>query len=323
MQQALRLFVFAWLGLLSSQLIWAAGTTAGTDITNTATADYFIGVTPLTATSNTTTTTVDELLNVTLVGQDAGAQVLVGPGDTNQVLTYQITNTGNGTDSYSLAATNLVGDNFDATAIAIYLDDGDGIFNAADTLLDGSNDPVMNADDVITVFIVADIPAGLFDGDIANIDLTVDSNTATGAPGTVVVGGGDGGTDAVVGASGGADSATESYVVSNVVVSLLKAASIVDPFGGSDPVPGATITYSIDVTVTGAGTASGVVISDPIPVDTTYVNASMTLGGVPLTDAVDGIDDADFGVTALNTITVDMGDLTAGTQTITFDVTIN
>ncbi len=323
MQQALRLFVFAWLGLLSSQSVWAAGTTAGTDITNTATADYFIGVTPLTATSNTTTTTVDELLNVTLVGQDAGSQVTVGPGDTNQVLTYQITNTGNGTDSYSLAATNLAGDNFDAIAIAIYLDDGDGIFNAADTLLDGSNDPVMNADDVITVFIVADIPAGLFNGDIANIDLTVDSNTATGAPGTVVVGGGDGGTNAVVGAGGGTDSATESYVVSNVVVSLLKSASIVDPFGGSDPVPGATITYSIDVTVTGAGTASGVVISDPIPVDTTYVNASMTLGGVPLTDAVDGIDDADFGVTALNTITIDMGDLTAGTQTITFDVTIN
>ena len=323
MQQALKLLALGCLGLLSSQPIWAAGTTAGTDITNTATADYFIGVTPLTATSNTTTTTVDELLNVTLVGQDAGSQVTVGPGDTSQVLTYQITNTGNGTDSYSLAATNLAGDNFDAIAIAIYLDDGDGIFNAADTLLDGSNDPVMNADDVITVFIVADIPAGLFNGDIANIDLTVDSNTATGAPGTVVVGGGDGGTNAVVGAGGGTDSATESYVVSNVVLTLLKSASIVDPFGGSDPVPGATITYSIDVTVTGAGTASGVVISDPIPVDTTYVNASMTLGGVPLTDAVDGIDDADFGVTALNTITIDMGDLTAGTQTITFDVTIN
>lgn len=323
MQQVLKLLAFAWLGLLSSQPVWAIGTTAGTDITNTATADYFVGATPLNATSNTTTTTVDELLNVTLVGQDAGSQVTVGPGDTNQVLTYQITNTGNGTDSYSLTASNLVGDDFDATAIAIYLDDGDGIFNAADTLLDGSNDPVMNADDVITVFVVADIPAGLFDGDIGNIVLTVDSNTATGAPGTVVVGGGDGGTDAVVGASGGTDSATESYVVSNVVVSLLKSASIVDPFGGSDPVPGATITYSIDVTVTGAGTATGVVISDPIPADTTYVNSSMTLGGGPLTDAVDGLDGADFDITAANTITVDMGDLTAGTQTITFDVTIN
>jgi len=323
MRQALRLLALVWFGLLSSPSAWAVGTTAGSDITNAATANYFVGATPLTATSNTTTTTVDELLNVTVVGQDAGSQVSVGPGDTNQVLTYQITNTGNGTDSYSLAATNLVGDDFDAIPIAIFLDDGDGIFNVADTLLDGSNDPVMNADDVITVFVVADIPAGLLNGDIANIDLTVDSNTATGIPGTVVVGGGDGGTDAVVGASSGTDSVTESYVVSNVVVSLLKSASIVDPFGGSDPVPGATITYSIDVTVTGAGTATGVVISDPIPVDTTYVSSSMTLGGVPLTDAVDGLDGADFGITAANTITVDMGDLTAGTQTITFDVTIN
>ena len=75
--------------------------------------------------------------------------------------------------------------------------------------------------------------------------------------------------------------------------------------------------------MTGAGTATGVVISDPIPVDTTSVSSSMTLGGVPLTDAVDGLDGADFGITAPDTVTVDMGDLTAGTLTITFDVTIN
>ena len=324
MKHSLKLLAFAWLGLLSSQSVWAVGTTANTDITNAASADYFIGATPLTATSNTTTTTVDELLNVTVVGQDAGNQVTVGPGDINQVLTFQITNTGNGTDSYSITVTNqLVGDDFDAIPIAIYLDDGDGIFNAADTLLDGTNDPVMNADDVITVFVVADIPAGLFDGNIANINLTVDSNTATGVPGTGIAGAGDGGTNAVIGTSGGTDTATESYLVSDVLVAALKSTSIVDPFGGSDPVTGATITYSIDVTVTGGGTASAVVISDPIPLDTTYVSSSMALDAGPLTDAVDALDGADFGVTAPNTITIDMGDLTAGTQTITFDVTIN
>jgi len=323
MKHSLKLLAVAWLGLLSSQSVWAVGTTANTDITNTASADYFIGATPLTATSNTTTTTVDELLNLTVVGQDAGNQVTVGPGDTNQVLTYQVTNTGNGTDSYSLTVTNLPGDDFDAIPIAIYLDDGDGIFNATDTLLDGSNDPVMNADDVITVFVVADIPAGLFDGNIANIDLTADSNTAAGVPGTGIAGAGDGGTNAVIGTSGGTDTAIESYLVSDVLVSLLKSASILDPLGGSDPAPGAVITYSIDVTVTGGGTASGVVISDPIPANTTYVSGSITLVGVPLTDVVDALDGADFGATAPNTITVDMGDLTAGTQIITFDVTIN
>jgi uncharacterized repeat protein (TIGR01451 family) len=323
MRHALKLLAFALLGILSSQPVWAVGTTAGTDITNAATADYFIGATPITTTSNTTTTTVDELLSVTVVGQDAGSQVIVGTGDSNQVMTYQVTNTGNGFDSYALTATNQVGDDFDATPIAIYLDDGDGVFNAADTLLDGSNDPVLNADDVIAVFVVADIPAGLLDGDIANIDLTLDSNTATGTPGTGVAGAGDSGTNAVIGVGGGTDSAIESFVVSNVVVSLFKSTSIVDPFGGNDPAPGATITYSIDVTVSGVGTASGVVISDPIPTDTTYVSSSMTLGGSALTDAVDGLDGADFGATAPNTITVDMGDLTAGTQTITFDVSIN
>jgi len=323
MKHSLKLLALAWLGLLSSQSVWAVGTTANTDITNAASADYFIGATPLTATSNTTTTTVDELLNLTVVGQDAGNQVTVGPGDINQVLTFQITNTGNGTDSYSLTVTNLLGDDFDAVPIAIYLDDGDGVFNAADTLLDGSNDPVMNADDVITVFVVADIPLGPLDGDIADVDLRVDSNTATGVPGTGIAGAGDGGTNAVIGTSGGTDTATESYLVSDVLVSLFKSVSIVDPFGGTDPVTGATITYSIDVTVTGGGTASGLVISDPIPANTTYVGSSMTLGGVPLTDGVDAFDGADFGITTPNTVTLDLGDLTAGTQTITFDVTIN
>ena len=323
MKHSLKLLALVWLGLLWSQSVWAVGTTANTDITNTASADYFIGATPLTATSNTTTTTVDELLNVTVVGQDAGNQVTVGPGDINQVLIYQITNTGNGTDSYSLTVTNLLGDDFDAIPIAIYLDDGDGVFNAADTLLDGSNDPVMNADDVITVFVVGDIPVGPTDGQIANIDLTVDSNTATGVPGTGIAAVGDGGTNAVIGTSGGTDTATESYLFSDVLVSLLKSVSILDPLGGSDPVTGATITYSIDVTVTGGGTANGVVISDPIPLNTTYVSSSITLGGGPLTDAVDGLDGADFDISAPTTVTVDLGDLTAGTQTITFDVTIN
>ncbi len=85
MRQALKLLALAWLGLLSSQAVWAVGTTAGTDITNTATADYFVGATPVTSTSNPTTTTVDELLNLSVVGQDAGGQVTVNPGASSQV----------------------------------------------------------------------------------------------------------------------------------------------------------------------------------------------------------------------------------------------
>lgn len=323
MNLLLKIFVLSWLALITSQPAWALGTTAGTSITNTATASYTVGVTPLTATSNTTTYTVDELLDVTVVGQDAGSQVTVSSGDAAQVLTFQITNTGNGTDDYSLTAANLVGDVFNATGLAIYQDDGNGVFNAIlDTLLDGSNDPVLAADAAITVFVVGDIPLGLGNGDDADLQLTIDSNTATGLPGTAIGGAGDGGSDAVIGSSGGTDSTVESYVVSSVIVTLFKSFNIADPFGGIAPVPGATITYSIVVTVTGAGTATGVVISDPVPANTTYPGNSLALDAIPLTDAADA-DAGDVGATTPGTVTVNLGDLTAGSQTITFDVTIN
>lgn len=326
MKNSLKLLALGCLGLMSSQSVWALGTAAGVDITNTATAAYTVGTTPLTASSNPVVTTVDELLNVTAVGQDAGSQVTVASGAVDQVQTYLVTNTGNGTDSYSLTALNQAGDDFDTVTSVIYLDDGDGVFNASlDTLLDGSNDPslVPDAAGAITVFVVSEMQQSLSDGAIATIDLVVDSNTAVNVPGTVVAGAGDGGTDAVVGSSGGTATATEDYIVSSVAVALLKSATIVDPFGGTEPVPGSTITYSIAVTVTGGGTATGVIISDPIPVNTTYVTSSMALDGSGLTDPVDILDDADFNVTTAGVITVNLGNLTAGTQTITFNATIN
>ena len=121
MRYPLKILTLAGLGMMFSQSATALGVTAGTDITNTATASYTVGVTPLTATSNTTSTIVDELLNVTVVGQDAGSQVTVSSGAIAQVQTYVVTNTGNGTDSYSFTASNQTGDDFDTDALRDYL----------------------------------------------------------------------------------------------------------------------------------------------------------------------------------------------------------
>ena len=95
-------------GVLFSPIGMAAGTTAGTDITNTATATYQLGGNAIVSPSNTVTTTVDELLSSTVTWQDA-ADIPVAPGDTAQVLTFQITNTGNGEDSYGVTVNNTVG----------------------------------------------------------------------------------------------------------------------------------------------------------------------------------------------------------------------
>jgi uncharacterized repeat protein (TIGR01451 family) len=140
----------------------------------------------------------------------------------------------------------------------------------------------------------------------------------------VIPGAADCGADAVVGTSGGTDSDIGTYIVSNVVVSVVKTASVSDPFGGTEPIPGATITYTIAVTVAGSGIAEGVVITDPIPVHTTYSPGTLTLNAASLTDDADG-DAGDVGGTTPGTVTVNLGDVAAGSpvEIITFSVVID
>ena len=60
-------------------------------------------------------------------------------------------------------------------------------------------------------------------------------------------------------------------------LSVVKAQLVSDPFGGNEAVPGATITYTVTVEVTSAGTATNATVSDPIPQYTTYSTESIAL----------------------------------------------
>ncbi|MFH1313720.1 MAG: hypothetical protein ABIJ00_10920, partial [Candidatus Eisenbacteria bacterium] len=115
-----------------------------------------------------------------------------------------------------------------------------------------------------------------------------------------------------------------TYLVSNVVVSVVKSATMADPFGGTEPVPGAVITYTLVVTVSGSGTAESLVLTDPIPTHTTYSSGTLVLNGGPLTDQADA-DEGDVGMTSPGTVTVSLGDVAAGSpaQTVTFAVVID
>ena len=315
------------LALTLHQPTFAVGTTAGIDISNTATVDYVMGGSSTSANSNTATFRVDELLDVTVSWQDA-ANIGVATPDTNQVLTYLLTNTGNGVDDYRLGVQNtLGGDQLDPVLVNIYLDaNANGVYNpGVDTqYITGTNDPVLAADASLTIFVLNNIPASLNGGDLGNSQLTARSNTISGTPGASFANAGDNNTTAVVGASGATSKDTGIYEVTNTTVSLIKSVVISDPLGGSQPVPGATLTYSIDVSVSGPGTATGVVITDPIPANTTYTANTLSLNAVALTDVVD-VDSGDVAGTTPNTVTVNLGDLTPASpvQTITFEVIIN
>jgi hypothetical protein len=67
-----------------------------------------------------------------------------------------------------------------------------------------------------------------------------------------------------------------------------------------------------------------VVLTDPIPTNTTYQAGTITYNAAARTDAGD-VDNADFNVTNAGQITVSLGVLASGggTATVTFQVVIN
>lgn len=312
---------------LASMHAYGVGTVAGTNIQNTAQVSYSVGGSALTTSSNTTSVTVAEMLDVNVT--TLSAAVSVTPGSTQRALALRVTNTGNGTESFTLLRnSNVAGDDFDPTpsATSIYFDtDGSGDFSAADiAYAPGSNDPDLAPDASVVVLLVHDIPAGVTDGQRGRAELTAQAITGTGSPGTSFAGAGTGGVDAVVGTSGGDGAAQGEYLVASVQLNAVKSQTILDQFGGARPIPGARITYQIDVSISGGGTANAVVFTDAIPANTTYVAGSLRLNSVALTDSADA-DAGQLTTTPTNQVRIALGDLTAaaGTQVLEFAVTIN
>jgi uncharacterized repeat protein (TIGR01451 family) len=310
-------------GALASPAL-AAGTPAGTNITNVATATYELpGGDETSVDSNAVTLKVDELLDVSVAWGDP-ADVATSPGQTGQILKFTVTNGGNGAEAFTLAAVaNGGGDDFDPAVTSIVLDsNGNGAYDAGvDTVYaGGSNDPQLDADQSIAVFVVSTIPAGAGDGHRGRVDLPAVAKTGSGAPGTSFAGLGQGGGDAVVGATG-ADSEDDGYYrVARASVAFVKSATVADAFGGTAAAPGSTITYTLAATVSGSGSLANLRVADAVPAGTSYKAGSLTLEGAALTDAAD----ADAGSFTGTGISVALGTLAAGTtKTITFQVKID
>jgi uncharacterized repeat protein (TIGR01451 family) len=333
------MFLIGWALLTPANSVLAAGTAASTTINNTAIVNYQIGGVPGTI-SDSVSFVVDEVLDVSVVWQD-GANVGVFSPSSAQVLTFRVTNLGNGSEQFLLnTVTALAGDDFDPLAAGLQIwidaDANDTLNTINDTLYTGGNGPLLNGGvpgaDAVTVFVTAGIPAGRGIGDLANLRLTATSvaaNTAgeVGNPGAEIAGAGDGGVNAHVGLSGAQDDIIGVYEVSSAAVNIVKSVTVI----GGNPIPGATLRYSLAVTVAGVSSVDNLVITDAIPANSTYTANSIVLNNVPQTDADDapGFDYSDFNFSAANAISVDLSQGGAvsiappSSFTITFDVTID
>jgi hypothetical protein len=138
------LMVGAMLLGLVSQGALAVNTTSGTSISNQADLTFSVGAVVQPTVSATTTFKVDDKVNVLVAG---GVITNVSPNQTGVATPFTVSNNGNATQGYTLAAANAtsggytvnataITDDFDpATALRICLDDGSGGGVANDGIL--------------------------------------------------------------------------------------------------------------------------------------------------------------------------------------------
>jgi uncharacterized repeat protein (TIGR01451 family) len=300
---ALALPILGTFGLMQSAL--ATGTDAGTPISNLATVSYSVGSvaqTPIqssptgntTATGSATTFVVDnQILHV--VSEFGTAVNATSPGANNVVATFRVTNQGNTAQGYLLTAINeatasaapsfgTTADNTDVTNLRVRVEAGavpGGNASAYDLTDTAFNISSLAEDAFVQVYVLADVPLTATNNQFANVRLaaqattngttTVVTQTATADnPAVVDVVFADAGATA----RDGFHEAIDQYAVSSATLSVAKTVAVIsDPFGTSSPkaIPLAVVEYSIVVTNTGGSDAIDVVITDPIPGETTFL----------------------------------------------------
>jgi uncharacterized repeat protein (TIGR01451 family) len=327
---------------------FAAGTTAGSTITNTVTVAYKVGGVDQNAVTATDNLTVDRKINL-VVAQLGTTTTSVSPGQTSAVTGFTVTNSSNAVLDFALALTQSAGgtaahggtDDFNVSNVKLYLDtDNSGTYNAGDTQITYLDE--IAADATKTVFVVSDIPLGKSTGDVANVRLTATAAESGGAGslGAVVTqtaGANTSGMDTVFAdtnangntAGDGASFAENDYTVLAAALSAVKTSKIIsDPINGStNPkmIPGATVEYCIAVSNgAGSATATNVGLSDPLPAQTTYDSGFGIKVNGTVTGSTCNADGSAGGSFASNTVSGTLSNIAAGgTNTMVFRVTIN
>jgi len=345
-----KLTALSALFLTSAAPAFAAGTDAGTSISNSIDVSYVSGGETISITdADTATFVVDRRVDLSLEGQDAGNTVTAAAGADDVVLTFLLTNEGNDSSGYDIDIANsgtlgLTYDTNDADGLG---DDGtyytvlstDATFDAGDTFVDLTgdlNDLDLAEDGQMFVLVVANTAGATADGLTDEFDVSataLDFGTATVTASTPE----DAMTlsveDTVLADTGndGIEADQEDLIITAPQLTFSKTAVIVDEnIDGSltsaecgtaaidatstATVPGSCLEYTITVTNGAAATASAttMVIADALPADTTY--AAHTTGDFDTVtfDAATGVK---------GTVTGSLGTLSAG-DTASFTVRV-
>lgn len=329
----------------------AAGTQSGSTITNTVTVNYKVGGVSQTAQQASNSFTVDRKVNLT-VAETGSTTTQVSPGQTSAVTAFTVTNTSNDTLDFGLAVSQLSGgtaahggtDDFDVSNVKLYIDvNGDGLLDGGDTLISGGYLDEVAPDASVKVLVVSDIPSTRVTGDVAGVRLTAtaEAGGSAGSQGAVLTetsGANTAGVDTVFAdantangntARDGKDFAGDDYTVLAAALTAVKSSKVIsDPQNGTTnpkAIPGAIIQYCIAISnASGSGTATNIVVTDPVPSGLTYVASSIRLNGTVDGSGVCQLDGTAGGTFASNTVNAPLTDISAGqTRTVVFQTTVN
>lgn len=305
-----KLALAAALSVASLPQAFAAMTSAGQSVSNTATVNYKVGTIDQTpVTSIPAVFLVDRVINHTVVQDQVSIDVT--PSATTQVLSFTVTNNSNSPQDFLLSAVESAVDDFNVTSYAIYVDNvgggaGDGTIGVYDPGIDtlAFVDELAGNGATRTVFVVSTIPAGAANAEVAEIALVAQAAQSVDVTGAYLATVGTAASAAVQSNVGSADNAdfidtvfgdavgatgvagvtdaakdgnasdVSRYVVVTATLAVTKTSRVYsDPFNGTTnpkAIPGAEIEYCLAVENTGAAAASTIALTDNLPV--TYVS---------------------------------------------------
>ena len=302
--------LFARLGLtaaavLLSQQALALGTDAGTTVSNLATVVYEVngnlqtGIesdpngnsTPGANQGTSTDFVVDRRVDFTLIEIDNAHTTPVAPGDTDVVAAFRLTNNGNAIMDFRLSVADFAGtahgiaDSTDLGNYRIRAANGQGLGGTPDLVTDLDYVDELDEEGVVDIYVFADAPVTVSNGQYANIQLTAtaaDDAAAAATPGVL-----DGDLAESPGAddpnliesvfadtdNNGFEQAEDGYEIISAALEVTKNYAVFsDPFGSGKALPGAVIEYTITVdNSTGSTNATDVSISDAIDGDVTFL----------------------------------------------------
>jgi hypothetical protein len=344
------MLIVAAVCIMAPAAVWAAGTTAGTGITNSVSVNYSVGGVAGSAIVSSATFTVGMRVSMTVTRADTNFVDVAG-GAANVYLTFVVSNTTNtrldfglvsqtsSTNPFNGAASNFVST---PTVTAFVDSNGNNVYDAG---VDTAVFTALNSDTSSTIFVVGTIPAGEANGATQAYSLTaVARGWGSGAGATTDLAEGAGtynSVDVVFGDAGNGTVAPaadtdrdarasdrSAFRISAITVSKTSVVYS-DPFNGTSTpryIPGAVITYTITIDNTaGTSDATSVSISDALGalpvtfatqfddgVDTCAAGNGIVVNGACYTNAADGgSPDASFGA---GTVTVSGMTVAAGTS---------